>query len=118
MSNVPTSISYGKHTVRTININGVPKFCANDFCSVLGYKNTRNVVRRLDKNSREYIRLDTPGGPQTFVMINIDGIREILWHTRKRITPKMQKWINEHFFLQPATTDIVILCNGCKEKYK
>lgn len=44
MSNTPANVAYGRRTIRTVIMNGIPKFSATDICNILGYVNPNKTL--------------------------------------------------------------------------
>jgi hypothetical protein len=64
-----------------------------DVCRVLGIANSRNVSARLDDDEKGVHTLDTPGGPQKFVIINESGLWKEILRSNKPEAKRFRKWV-------------------------
>lgn len=51
---------FGK--VRTVTIDGEPRFVAADVCNIFGETNRNRAMQSLDSSEKGYTQMDTPGG--------------------------------------------------------
>jgi len=93
MSNIPEYLPFGRHTIRVVTINNVPKFAATDISNILGCEKSNKMLRRFCISTPEYIRLETSGGPQYFRMIDVDDLQAILSRRRHKNVALLQGWL-------------------------
>ena len=113
MSNVPANLVYGRRTIRAVIMNGIPKFSATDICNILGYVNPNKTLGRFCNSSPEYVRMDTPGGPQNFRMIGVDDLRSILNRSRRKSVPRLRSWLENELLPAVSLPDVLVVCTGC-----
>lgn len=65
-----TVFNFEGSSVRTISKGGNPWWIAKDVCDVLGIKNNRDVIGRLDADEKGVDNIDTLGGSQKVSIIN------------------------------------------------
>ena len=68
------TFDFEESPVRTLLRDNEPWFVARDVCDVLGIKNSRDAVGRLDEDEKGVALTDTPGGSQNVAIINEPGI--------------------------------------------
>lgn len=79
--------------IRTTLIDGAPWFVLADVCRVLELDNPRNVTARLDDDEKGVHTMDTPGGPQSFTIINESGLYSLVITSRKPAAKRFKKWV-------------------------
>lgn len=77
--------------VRTSFKDGNVWWVAKDVCDVLGIKNNRDVIARLDTDEKGVDTIDTLGGQQEVSVINESGLYNIILLSRKPEAKKIQK---------------------------
>ena len=81
-------------TVRTVNINGEPRFIGRDVAAVLGYKETAKAVRQhVDADDKGVAILDTPGGKQEITIINESGLYSLILSSKLPSAKKFKRWV-------------------------
>src|SRR5699024_10710167 len=80
-------------SVRTVFKEGNPWWVAKDVCDVLGIKNNRDVIARLDIDEKGVDTIDTLGGQQEVSVINESGLYNIILLSRKPEPKKFRRWI-------------------------
>ena len=110
MSNIPHTLAFGRRQVRTVVMNGVRKFSATDICNILGYVNPNKTLGRYCDSAPEYVRLETAGGPQNCRMISVVDIRSVLSHSRRRIVPRLRRWLDS--VTAPSVTVLMVEVSG------
>lgn len=112
MSNAPMNLAYGRRPVRTVVVNGIPKFSATDICNILGYVNPNKTLGRFCDSRPEYIRMDTAGGPQNFRVIGCEDVRAILSRSRRRGVRGLRNWLEGKIipaFYGAARLEVVVV---------
>lgn len=79
--------------VRSVTEGPMRWFVANDVCSVLGIKNARDAVARLDDDERRTITMQTPGGEQKMNAISISGVYRLIFSSHKGFAKEYQRWV-------------------------
>lgn len=83
----------GKHTIRTIAIDGEPWFVASDVCTALDHSNTSKAISRLDDDEKGINISYTLGGNQEVLIINESGLYSLILTSRKPEAKKFKKWV-------------------------
>lgn len=85
----PTSFSFNGHEIRALNQNDEFWFIAKDVCSVLGIKNNRQALSRLDDDEKHSVILnDTP-----LNIVNEFGLYTLILSSRKPIAKPFKRWV-------------------------
>lgn len=84
--------------VRVIHIDGAPWFVAADVCSVLGLKNSRDAVEKLDEDEKRVGSTDTSTGAKDVWLVSEAGYYKLSIRCRKATTPgtvqhRFCKWV-------------------------
>ena len=87
------TFNYGEIPVRTVLMDGEPWWVLADVCRVLGIKNSRDVVNRLDPDEKGVAQIDTPGGPQQMTIINESGLYKVILRSDKPEAKKFTRWV-------------------------
>jgi len=85
--------NYEEQDVRMVIIDGVPWWVLKDVCRVLGVGNARDVVRRLDKDEKGVVPIDTLGGRQEMNVVNESGLYAVILRSDKPNAKKFRRWI-------------------------
>lgn len=93
MNNKLKIFDYKNHKVRTIIKDGETLWIAKDVCKVLGIKQYRDTIQRLDEDERVSVLVDTLGGKQEMIAINERGLYNIIFVSRKPDAKKFKKWV-------------------------
>ena len=92
MNNIKT-FNFEGNEVRTSFKYGNVWWVAKDVCDVLGIKNNRDVIARLDTDEKGVDTIDTLGGQQEVSVINESGLYNIILLSRKPEAKKFRRWI-------------------------
>lgn len=84
---------YRTNELRTTLKDGEPWFVAQDVCRVLEIGNVSAAVARLDQDEKGLISIDTPGGKQTMICVNEQGLYELILGSRKKEARDFKRWI-------------------------
>jgi len=94
--------------IRTLLINGLPWFVAQDVAHALGYRDSEKMTRNLDNDEKGTQIVGTRGGEQALSVINESGLYSAILRSRKPEAKRFKKWvtsivlpaIREHGFYQ------------------
>lgn len=78
--------------VRTIEINGVPYFVANDVAKALGYKRPADAIYTHCKGSVKHRHL-TPGGMQELKIIPEGDLYRLIAHSKLESAERFESWL-------------------------
>ena len=76
-----------------VDENGAPWWVLTDICSALGLSNTGNVSVRIPDGEKGHRTVETPGGPQTVVVVNEAGLYRTIFRSNKPDAERMQHWV-------------------------
>lgn len=104
----PTGLSiqafdFEEHAVRAITRGGEPWFVARDVCGVLGIKNSRDTLSRLDADEKDVALTDTLGGKQKTAIISEAGLYTLILRCDDAIKPG----ITAHRFRRWVTSEVL-----------
>lgn len=77
--------------VRTVVVNGEPKFCLTDVCKALEIKNATDVAKRLDTDELTRLNLGGQSGETNF--INESGLYAVILRSDKSKAKDFRKWV-------------------------
>jgi len=80
--------------IRTLLIDEVPFFNANDICKALGYSNPRDAVNR-HVDTEDVAKHDTPtaSGIQQMTVINESGLYSLAFGSKLETAKQFKKWV-------------------------
>lgn len=105
MDNPIMLYQYEGRPVRTfVPENGEPVWVAKDVCEVLGIRNSRDALSRLDDDQKGVVLTDTPGGDQKMATVNESGLYELIIRSDKPEARKFRKWITSEVLPQIRKT--------------
>ena len=84
---------FNGHELRIIEKDNEIWFVAKDVCDILGIKNSRVAVSRLDDDERCVVLADTPGGRQKLQAVNEFGLYNLVLTSRKPEAKEFKRWI-------------------------
>lgn len=85
---------YAENSVRTgLYENGEPWFVAKDICDILGIRNSRQALAKLDEDEKGVFFIDTLGGKQEMATVNESGLYVLIFLSRKAEAKKFRKWV-------------------------
>ena len=70
-----------------------PWFVLADVCRVLEITNSRDAAARLDDDEKARATFETPGGPQSLLIINESGLWSLVLRSTKPEAKTFKKWI-------------------------
>ena len=77
--------------VRSTVIDGEPWFVAADVCAVLGLKNTKQAVDRLDQEDKAMLNIGLSGGETN--VVNESGLYSLILGSRKPEAKRFKRWV-------------------------
>lgn len=81
-------------SVRSLMVNGEPYFVAKDIAEILGYANPQKAVRdHVDEEDKGVNEMDTPGGKQSFVVINESGLYSLILSSKLPSAKRFKRWV-------------------------
>ena len=90
--------------LRVFNVNGEIHFAASDVCKLLGIKNSRDALARLDSDEKDVVLTDTPGGEQEISTVNESGFYTLVLSSRKEIAKPVKRWVTHDVLPQIRKT--------------
>lgn len=83
---------FGK--LRVIEKNGKPWFVGKDVTEILGYKNSRNALRKhVSDADKGTANCDTLGGKQKMIVINESGLYSLVLSSKMPIAKRFRHWV-------------------------
>lgn len=81
-------------SVRSLTVNGEPYFVAKDIAEILGYANPQKAVRdHVDEEDKGVNEMVTPGGKQSFVVINESGLYSLILSSKLPSAKRFKRWV-------------------------
>lgn len=85
---------FGNAEVRVVGTNpNDVRFIAKDVCRALDLSNTAQALGRLDDDEKGYIKIYTPGGPQTLLCLTLPGVNRIIGTCHRPKAQPFQRWM-------------------------
>lgn len=79
----------------TIEINGEAWFVASEVCRLLGIRNSRDAVSRLDDDEKVLSVLPTPSGNVRTYIVSESGLYNLIFKSKKESAKKFRKWVTQ-----------------------
>lgn len=80
--------------IRIIEIDGTPWMVGKDVALALGYSDTAKAIRvHVDDEDKGVADLSTPGGVQSFTIINESGLYGLVLSSRLPTAKKFRRWV-------------------------
>jgi len=98
METAPILFAFEDHLMRIVVRDGEPWFVAKDVCDVLGLKNLREALSRLDEDERGVADADTIGSDQQVDIISESGLYALILTSRIIEARRFRKWITAEVF--------------------
>lgn len=95
---------YAGQQVRTVIVDGDPWFVAGDVARVLGYSATAAMTRSLDDDEKGVQGLHTPGGVQSFTVINEPGLYSAIMRSTLPDAKAFKRWVTHEVLPQIRKT--------------
>lgn len=109
---VPAIFQFQSHDIRTLQQGDTIMFLAADVCSILGVKNHRSALDRLDDDESTLILNDTPGGPQKMCFVTEAGLYSLIMRSRKYEALPFVKWVTSEVLPSIRRTGAYALPNA------
>jgi hypothetical protein len=91
----PLQFTFRDHAVRTVTVTGEPWFVAADACEVLGIRNSRAALARLDADEKGVATIKTAGGPQELSTVSESGLYRLIFSSRKPTARAFRRWVTQ-----------------------
>lgn len=88
-------LSFDGHEIRSVVVDGEPRFVLADICSALSIANPRNVSARIPDRRKGVHSVDTPGGQQNMTTVDEPGAYMIVMRSDKPGAVAFQEWLAE-----------------------
>lgn len=88
-----TILNFKGAAVRAVTIDGEPWWVAKDVCEVLGIRNSRDAVSRLDDDEKGVGKTDTLGGSQELVVVSEPGLYKLIARSNKPEAKAFLRWV-------------------------
>lgn len=80
--------------IRTIQIDGDPRFVGKDVAVALGYKDTKNALKaHVDGEDKRGWQIATPSGKQTMTIINESGLYALIFGSKLESAKRFKRWV-------------------------
>lgn len=79
--------------VRVVMRDDQPWFAAVDLCRILGIRNSRDALARLDDDEKGVVLTDTLGGRQELSAVTESGMFALVLGSRKPSARRFRKWL-------------------------
>lgn len=80
--------------LRSLEINNEPWFVGKDIAVALGYGNPQKAIRdHVFDEDKGVNEMDTPGGKQSFVIINESGLYSLILSSKLPNAKKFKRWV-------------------------
>lgn len=90
--------------LRTLLIDGEPWFIARDLARLLGYRDAANAARSVEDDEKGTHEMSTPGGLQTFMIINESGFYRLVLRSNRPEAKAFQRWVTREVLPQIRQT--------------
>ncbi|EPI30820.1 BRO family protein, partial [Enterococcus faecalis VC1B-1] len=102
--NTPQIFNFGQQEVRTMLINEVPYFVANDVAKTLGYKNPSDATNKHCKKAIKTWGSDSLGRRQSFKVIPESDIYRLVIKSNLPNAEQFEEWVMEEVLPQIRKT--------------
>lgn len=80
--------------IRSVVIDGEPWFVGKDVAEILGYSNSRKAISdHIDEEDKGVMKCDTPGGKQSFTVINESGLYSLILSSKLPKAKEFKHWV-------------------------
>jgi len=81
-------------SVQVVMLDGEPWFVAKDVCDVLGIRNARDAVSKLDNDEKNTVGItDGIRGNPDRVIVSESGLYHLVFKSRKKSAIKFRRWV-------------------------
>jgi len=107
MKQAITVFNYHRDEVRVVMRDGKPWWVARDVCGVLGIRNSRDALSRLDDDEKNTVALtDGNRGNPNVAIVNESGLYTLILSSRKPEAKAFKRWITHEVLPQIRETGI------------
>ena len=86
--------NFNSSQIRIIEKDNQPLFIAKDICQILGIKNSRDALSRLDDDEKDSVGLtDSIGRARQTPAVNESGLYALIMQSRKKNAKQFRKWV-------------------------
>lgn len=90
--------------MRALERDGQPWFVLTDVCAALEIRHPATLAGRLEEDEKGVVSINTPGGPQTMMVINESGLYAAILKCKKPQARPFRKWITNEVLPAIRTT--------------
>ena len=98
------SLRFEEQGLGTVSIEGKRWVLAKEICDVLGIKNPRHAVTRLDDDKCMLVLLQTAGCPQEAYVVNESGAYHLTFIAKKPVAKRFRCWATDEVLPQMRRT--------------
>jgi prophage antirepressor-like protein len=91
--NAITPFVFEDNLVRSVIRNSEPWFVGKDVCHVLGLKDHKQALEKLDEDERGRYNVPTPSGDQMAIIISEPGVFRLIFTSRKAEAERFKRWL-------------------------
>lgn len=92
-ANAIASFAFDDNLVRVIYLDGQPWWVATDLAKLLGYRDARDMVRKLDDDQKRLHLISSSGGQQEGWIVNESGLWMCVLKSHRAEAKRFQKWL-------------------------
>ena len=85
--------TYQDSPVRTVVVDGEPRFVASDIAKILGVRAASGITRMVDEENKGFHKVETPGGSQNVVILDESGLYTALIRSNHPKAKPFRKWV-------------------------
>lgn len=100
----PIIRQFENQDIRIFDNQGEAWFVASDVCRALNLKNSRNMLKILDKDEKGVTTVYTLGGPQLLNIISEPGLYSLIMQSRKEEAKRFKRWVTHEVLPQIRRT--------------
>ena len=104
MSTTIIPLQFQSHQVRVIDVGGEPWFVASDVAKILGYREAKDMTRRLDEDDKGRRSVPTPGGDQLMTIITEPGLYAAILGSQVPGAQQFKRWVTREVLPQIRRT--------------
>lgn len=82
-----------EHLVRQVEMSEEIWFVGADVCRVLGIRDHKQALERLDGDERGRYTVPTPGGDQEMTVVSEPGVYRLVFTSRKPVAERFKRWL-------------------------
>ena len=100
----PIIRQFENQDIRIFDNQGEAWFVASDVCRALNLKNSRNMLKILDKDEKGVTTVYTLGGTQLLNVISEPGLYSLIMQSRKEEAKRFKRWVTHDVLPQIRQT--------------